>query len=113
MKVTLLFNLLLAGVILFGLSGCTFVEPKVRIQYVKRECPRIRTLRPIPKRYEVKDYKLKFKVFDKKNYLVKKPDLKQAARTSQRKSILIRKQKRYIKFYEKQNRVLKRACDQK
>jgi hypothetical protein len=113
MRVISLFKVALAASLLFGLSGCTFVEPKVRIQYVKRECPRIRTLRPIPKRYQVKDYKLKFKVFDEKNYLVKKPDLKQAARTSRRKTILIKKQKRYINFYEKQNRVLRRACDQK
>ena len=64
-------------------------------------CPKLKILKPIPKNLEPKEYKLTFKT--KGDYLLVKPeDLSQASAVSQQKTRYIEKQKKYIRYYEKQ-----------
>ncbi len=119
MKVTLFFKII-GIILLFGsaliFTGCDRDEPtpkpKIKLKYIKRKCPNITTLKPIPNRYQTEEVRLTIKPYpeNKEFYLVNKKELKQASTNSQKKSILIRKQEKYIDFYEKQNRVLKKAC---
>jgi hypothetical protein len=92
--------------------GCHRMEPEPPVRYVASKCPKLIILKPIPNNYKVHDFKLKIKEDPTgKYYLVEKSDLKKASFTSQKKSILIEKQKRYIKFYEKEILHVKEACE--
>jgi hypothetical protein len=67
-------------------------------------CPRLKILRDIPANEYPKDFKLEFK--EQNGYLLVKPeDLSHASAVSQKKSIIIKKQKRHLEFYK--NEILK------
>ena len=82
------------------LIGCGY-QPEPELKYIKSSCPEMIILKPIPKKYYTTPVKLKI-INDGEYYKVPKKQLKQASLNSQKKSILIEKQQKYIKFYETQ-----------
>jgi len=112
MKATLFFKITLTLGLLMLLTGCgKDPQPKVKLKYIKRNCPTIITLRkPIQATPQEVKLPIKNSTEDLDSYLVKKKELKEASLVSQTKSAIIRKQRRYLKFYERQNRKLRKVC---
>jgi len=104
MKAILFFSF----IFLLFLSGCG-QQPEPRIKYIKGNCPKLTILHPIPKKDFPPEVHLKI-VPDGKYYKVEKNALKKASEVSQKKSILIKKQTRYIRFYEKEIRMMREIC---
>lgn len=113
MRATLLSKMGLVALVVLVFTGCAKEEPKPQYKYIKTSCPEVTTLKPIPQNYYVNDFKLSIKEFDSTHYVVDKSQLERAAKTSQQKSVLIRKQQKYIKFYESQNNAIKKHQDKK
>jgi hypothetical protein len=87
-------------------------KPQIKYEYIKRSCPKIITLnKPIPR--EPKRVKLTIKKdINNPNYLlVSKDGLRAASIASQKKTIIIKKQKKYINFYRKQNQKFRKLCN--
>ena len=81
------------------LTGCVKQSEIQPVKYIKSSCPKLRIL---PRNFkEPKDFKLKI-IEENGYYKVKKEDLKQASLICQKKSLLIKRQQKYIKFYENQ-----------
>ena len=120
MKTILIFRSIgIILVLLLGLAGCGHDRPEPRKQvvnkYIYPACPRIKTLNRIkvagPDGKPI--HKIKLPIKDSQDpdyYLVGKAELKQASINSQLKSKLIRKQAKYLTFYEKQNQKVRNLC---
>jgi len=104
MKAILFFSMI------FFLIGCG-KQPQPKLQYIKPNCPKLIILKSI-KNDQIEEVKLNIIEKDGK-YLVDKKELKKASFNSQKKSILIEKQKKYIKFYEAQVRKVRQSCNKK
>ncbi len=115
MKATSFFKLTLVSIVLSSLvllTGCgEEPKPKIKLKYIKRKCPNIITLHK-PIRATPKEVKLPIKKSPENPdfYLVRKKELQEASRVSQTKSMIIKKQKRYIGFYERQNKKVRKVC---
>jgi len=89
-----------------GCGQITEPQPNNDYIYIKNKCPDLTILRPIPKKYRnIKKIKVTFeKTDDPKKVIVLKDVLKQGSINSYRKDLLIQKQDKYIRFYEKEIR---------
>ena len=110
MRVILFISGLIATMFILGCNKMP-LKPTSPI-IIERKCPKIVTLRPIPKSYySFSKVKIPFKRTDNPGeIIVEKRLLKMGSINSQKKDILIHKMEKYIKFYEKQNIELLKLC---
>lgn len=113
------FNFILIFLI-FIFNGCSQKAPEIikcpeKEVYIKNKCPDIIILRKLPdhKKYLKKKQLPIEKIEDGLYYKVKAEDLNDAAIYSQEKSKYILKQDKYIRFYERELRNIKKVCSNK
>ena len=94
------------------ITGCN--EPQLREKevIVKRTCPQMTILKPIPKKYlSYTKVKIPFEKTDIPGMvMVPFKPLKEGSINCQKKDALIEKQKRYIRFYENQIIEIRKSC---
>jgi len=102
---------------LFILNACSLFNKEPcpdKIEYIKQQCPNIRLLPKLKKTGMTKKIKVYFEKTDDPNkVIVTIDDLKKGSYNSQRKTIFINKQSRYIIFYENELRELQKFCQKK
>jgi len=110
MKTTLFFkNLFFMFIVILIITGCTnkknIPPPIIKI---KKICPEMVILKPL--KNNIKPVKINFKKINNEYIKIKLSDLEKSSKNSQRKSIIINKQKKYINFYEAQIKEIRKTC---